>query len=382
MKNIAIFCDGTWQNLGQRFPTNVTRLARAVLPTDTEQDAKREQVVYYDDGVGVGQGVLDDAQRLIGGAFGEGLDYKIGRAYEFLCLNYAPGDRVFVFGFSRGAYTARSLVGLLRRVWILKRENVGLLDTAIGIYRNHSADAVETILFRRSNCHDCEPFRAPREANPLTVAQAHVEADIGAVQYVGVWDTVGSLGVPTTLPFAKHLNDKYRFHDESLSRFVLSARHAVAIDERRETFVPALWDNIAKLNANASAAELQYDERPYLQAWFPGHHSSVGGGEDDGGVSIPPLLWIANGAQRAGLAFDPDLLAIYDHAADAAADFPKVPRSIGDFIKELPGLSPRLGPDLAEDVSDAAVQRWTRRPDYRPEPIERWAAEIERRGNV
>ena len=116
MKSIAIFCDGTWQNISQRFPTNVTRLARAVAPKgkDPHTGEPIPQIVFYDDGVGVGQGVAENFTKFVGGAIGKGLDRKIAEAYEFLCLNFEPGDRIYIFGFSRGAYTARSLAGLLR----------------------------------------------------------------------------------------------------------------------------------------------------------------------------------------------------------------------------------------------------------------------------
>src|SRR5882757_2441986 len=98
MKNIAIFCDGTWQNVSQSVPTNVARLARSVAATSvsTPETPACEQVTYYNDGVGVGEGVLNAATRIIGGGLGEGLDEKIMHAYEFLCLNYAPEDRIFI----------------------------------------------------------------------------------------------------------------------------------------------------------------------------------------------------------------------------------------------------------------------------------------------
>ncbi len=374
MKNIAIFCDGTWQNLDQRYPTNVTRLARAVTPFSRIDGRDTVQVVYYDDGVGVGNGVLDRAQRLLGGAFGAGLDNKIARAYEFLCLNYCPGDRIFIFGFSRGAYTARSLGGLLRRTWILKRQNIGLINQAIDIYRNHSKDAVETAVFRRNNCYDAELFLQPREADPKRATPADTAGKTEAsVQYLGVWDTVGSLGVPDNLPFADAFNDKYRFHDESLSSFVVSARHAVAIDERRASFTPCLWDNIADLNANAGITDATSADRPYRQIWFPGHHGSVGGGEDDGGISILPLLWIAEGAVAAGLAFDDDLMAIYRDAADAVAPFPATHRSIGDIVLAAGSQKDRVGPLTQEEIADAAVHRWRGLATYRPEPLQHWA---------
>ncbi len=380
MKNIAIFCDGTWQNLSQRFPTNVTRLARAVAPRKPARGDEPEttQVIFYDDGVGVGEGVANEATRLIGGALGKGLDRKICEAYEFLCLNYCLGDGVFIFGFSRGAYTARSLAGLLRKCWILRRENIGSVEEAVRIYRDHSKDAIETQLFKRNMCYSADAFTAIRSPDPKDAGKAAAarENDWGCIRYVGVWDTVGALGVPHGLPFADAFNDRYRFHDTNLSRFVLSARHAVAIDERRATFPPTLWTNVDGLNINAGAANIPYDKRPYQQSWYPGRHSAIGGGEEDHGVSIPPLLWIAEGARAAGLAFDDSLMAVYANSANASAPFADQVRSVADFLITITGEEDRKGPENFLEISDAARTRWRSLKDYRPKPIARFADQL------
>jgi uncharacterized protein (DUF2235 family) len=375
MKNIAIFCDGTWQELSQNVPTNVARLARSVAPQTTAVAGSTpcEQIVYYDNGVGVGAGVLDGATKLIGGGLGAGLDDKILHAYEFLCLNYAPGDRIYIFGFSRGAYTARSLAGMLRKCWIVKRENTGETDRALELYRNTALDAPEVTKFKQQFCHPAEPFVAQRGADPVATSKK-LNVDVenwGNIQYVGVWDTVGSLGIPTSLPFAAVVDDKYRFHDTSLSRFVLSARHAVSIDERRSTFAPTLWDNVDTLNTNASAANLPYSSRPYQQVWFPGRHSGVGGGESDGGLSISPLLWIAEGATAAGLEFNPAVLHI-PPAADCCAAFVQVKNSIGSLVIDAIGEGDRVGPAALYEISDAARTRWTKLSDYRPVPLSKF----------
>jgi uncharacterized protein (DUF2235 family) len=311
VKNIALFCDGTWQHLDQPFPTNVANLARAVTPAAADGSA---QVVYYDDGVGVSSGVLDAATHLMGGALGKGLDYKITRAYEFLALNFEPGDRVFIFGFSRGAYTARSLAGLIRWTGFLKRENAGHSFEAMALYRTRpAADApkadedafqAKAKAFRQAYSQHVEPFVGAKAYQPNDPASLTPDDDCGWLQYVGVWDTVGSMGVPTNIVFAPVLNAQYRFYDTNLSRFVRSARHAVSIDERRKTFAPTLWDNIDVLNTNAKADGLAYGARPYQQQWFPGLHGGVGGGSADGGLSLAAMLWVAEGAARAGLSLD------------------------------------------------------------------------------
>ena len=188
MKRLALFCDGTWSDLGARHPTNVARLARWVLP----MGGGAPQIVGYESGVGVPTGVsalADGLVRLWGGALGRGLDAKIEAAYRFLCLNHAPGDEVFVFGFSRGAYTARSLCGLLRACGLLPREQLHRTSDALVAYRRGERWKTDSV----------------------------------AIRYLGLWDTVGSLGVPGGLT-----PRRYRFHDTEVSPLVRSLRHAVA----------------------------------------------------------------------------------------------------------------------------------------------------------
>jgi uncharacterized protein (DUF2235 family) len=379
MKNIAIFCDGTWQDLNQNIPTNVARLARSVAAqtTATAATPEIEQFVYYDSGVGVGQGVLDDATRLIGGSLGKGLDDKIMNAYNFLCLNFSPCDRIFIFGFSRGAYTARSLSGMLRRCWIVKRENVSEADQALDLYRNSQPDSPEVLKFKQEFCHPADAFVGERGADPVATAKKlNTDPQFwGHIQYVGVWDTVGSLGIPQALPFSSVVDDKYRFHDTSLSRFVLSARHAVSIDERRSTFAPTLWNNIDALNANAGAANLLYKSRPYQQIWFPGRHSGVGGGDDDGGLSILPLLWIAEGATAAGLEFNQEALHL-PPVGNCCAPFIPLKQTIASLVIEAAGMSDRGGPQNFDEISEAARTRWSKVADYRPAPLSKFRDQL------
>ena len=375
MKNIAIFCDGTWQDLGQNIPTNVARLARAVSSQTTAAAGAtpHDQFVYYDSGVGVGEGVLNDVTRVIGGGLGKGLDEKILHAYQFLCLNFMPCDRIFIFGFSRGAYTARSLAGMLRKCWIVRREYANETDRALDLYRNSELNSPEVMKFKQEFCHPAEAFVGERGADAVVTARK-LNMDVehwGHVQYVGVWDTVGSLGIPRSLPFASLVDDKYRFHDTSLSRFVLSARHAVSIDEKRSTFSPTLWDNIDTLNINAFAGNLPYEKRPYQQVWFPGRHTGVGGGDDDGGLSIVPLLWIAEGATAAGLEFNPAALTL-PPAADCCAPFTELKRSIGSLVIAAVGEGDRNGPASPAEISEAARTRWAKVPDYRPSPLSKF----------
>ena len=383
MKHIAIFCDGTWQTLSQAAPTNVAKLARAVRPFRPAEGTRPEidQVVFYDNGVGVGEGVMNRTTQLVGGAFGAGLNHKIVEAYQFLCLNFEPGDRIFIFGFSRGAYTARSLAGLLRRVWILRREYASKVEDAVALYRNApppDAPAAEQqkaaqaqIAFNAAYGHAVTAFTDPRPYDPADPASLQAPDPVGCawIQYVGVWDTVGSMGIPSALPFAPDFNKKYRWHDTHLSRFVRSARHAVAIDERRDTFAPTLWDNIAGLNDNAGAGALPYPSRPYQQQWFPGVHGSVGGGSGDAGLSATAMLWIATGAARAGLALDLAQIDTSARACAPAAPFDKAGGGIADALMKAIGKKDRAGPTAFDEVSTSARMRWDGVANYRPNTL-------------
>ena len=250
MKRIIIACDGTWNRLDAEHPTNVAKLARAVLPVAPDGAA---QVTCHLDGVGSGRGtgwLARATDRALGGLLGLGLLANIADAYRFLVFAYAPGDEIYLFGFSRGAFTARSLAGLIRNCGILERAHAGAIPEALALYRARSA---ETGPDSDAAC----AFRA-RHAAHVTTGGAEIgwRAARGlpagtplGLAYLGVWDTVGALGVPGHLRLAALANRGLAFHDTALSRGVRAARHAVAIDERRRTFPPTLWDNLAVLNA-------------------------------------------------------------------------------------------------------------------------------------
>ncbi len=383
MRNIAIFCDGTWQKIGQGNPTNVVKLARAVR---LRAEDGQPQLTFYDNGVGVGEGVMNRATRWIGGAFGAGLDHKILEAYLFLTLNYMPGDRIFIFGFSRGAYTARSLGGLLRRVWILRREHADKVEEAVRIYREapgrdapdavRDAAAQRQIQFNQAYGHRVDAFTESHAYDPADPASLNAPApqDCAWIQYVGVWDTVGSMGVPSKLPFAPDFNKRHRWYDTDLSRFVRSARHAVAIDEERETFAPTLWSNIAGLNDNAQAGALPYEARPYQQRWFPGGHGSVGGGDSDEGLANAALLWVAEGAARAGLSLDLGQLQAFEAGCDPLCDLPRRKGGVLDAM----GKAPRTGLAALDEISLSARRRWKGRGDWRPKPLGAHGADLDR----
>jgi hypothetical protein len=277
-KRLVICCDGTWNRPDSDHVTNIEKIARTVA-TDLGRTGGVQQLVLYLAGVGAGSYLVD---RLLGGAFGFGLFANIRSAYRFLALNYEPGDEIFVFGFSRGAYTARSLVGMIGRVGLLTRDALvaDKLPEAVARYQRRSpADGSfgeSDAEFRRDHCHPETP-----------------------VHLLGVFDTVGALGVPGAI------RTRHQFHDVNLSKVVLCARQALAIDERRIKFEPCLWeaDEDTRRDDEASGR--------VSQVWFEGAHSDVGGGYPETGLSDTALLWMVTEANRHGLVFDTRLLTVY-----------------------------------------------------------------------
>jgi len=238
MKRIAIFIDGTWNRPDAEHPTNVLRLSRCVKHYD--RAAGQQQLVIYSPGVGCGRGNNALARRMdrsLGGALGWGLLDIIEDTYRNLVFAYEPGDEVFVFGFSRGAFAARSLVGLIRSSGIPPRSHLARIPEAMQRYVSRLPD---------THPDDPSSFEFREGFAPLTATSGleykwrRDRGDDQAIRllipYLGVWDTVGALGLPVVIPGAARFNQKYEFHDTNLTSSVLSARHAIAIDERQNVF--------------------------------------------------------------------------------------------------------------------------------------------------
>jgi uncharacterized protein (DUF2235 family) len=357
-KRIVLFCDGTWQSLGADKRTNVAQAAMAV----DRMDAKGvHQVTYYDDGVGAtDQGLT----RFLVGATGRGLDNRILSAYRFLTLNYEHGDEIYLFGFSRGAYTVRSLTGLIRTCGILRREFAYREREAMSLYRRRitidengqpvevkDRDFKEAVEFR-------ETYSRAWPASAPTTNPNDPRAGL-TVRYVGVWDTVGSLGVPEIW----YSRRKHAFHDLRLGHWVQSARHAVALDEKRKAFEAALWSNVGQ-----GAEEGRHPHAQ--QVWFAGDHGGVGGGDAREGLSNIPLLWLIEGAAAQGLSFKSTILERFRLAMDPI--IPEVRRfNLSGLPTYLRGAQWRIGPSDLSEVHPSALKRWAASAKYRPEPLKR-----------
>lgn len=275
-RNLVVCTDGTWNRPDQRdrdrvVPSNVVKVARALSGRTL---TGTEQYVYYDTGVGTG-GRWD---RLKGGAFGVGLLENVKQAYSAIGSGFRPEDKLFLFGFSRGAYTARSLGGLIGLCGIpdpAKGDVSAAVDSAVRIYRARPGEA------RSSDA----------SGHAERFSHANEGSIVHDIHFIGVWDTVGALGVPL-----KHLSfigaHRHAFHDVSLGAHVTYAYHALAIDERRKPFRPSLW---SATNVRAG--------QTVQQVWFPGVHSNIGGGYVDAGLSDRSFLWMCANAKNAGLGF-------------------------------------------------------------------------------
>jgi hypothetical protein len=255
MKHLIICLDGTWSNANSAAPpTNIAILANII---DPKPEGGPEQRIYYDAGVGTG-GFLD---RIAGGVFGKGLSANVLAAYRFLSQFYAPGDNIYVFGYSRGAFTARSLCGFLSASGLLTEDmcNEANLEFAWNYYRT--------------------PPKARFPADRARLRRITHDPD-ARVRFLGVFDTVGALGIPASR--MRGIGRRaFQFHDTDVSSIVDHSCHALAIDEHRTEFEAAVW---------TEPRHRKY--RTVEQAWFPGSHANVGGGCDDNGLSDLALEWM------------------------------------------------------------------------------------------
>lgn len=276
MKHLIVCCDGTWNNPDQEdngvpAPTNVFKLHNALA----EETRGERQLKYYHPGVGAEGGLIDS---MVGGAFGAGISRHICNAYHWLARNYQSGDAIYLFGFSRGAFTARSLGGFL---------GLGLLDLS-GVNSREGWQRVHTAY---------EKGYRVKGSNRTDWAEEHWSFFHGEkpapIRFIGVWDTVGALGIPDDLEVLNLFDDrdKWQFHNTELGEHVQTARHAMAIDEIRSSFSITRWSRFNTAETDAR------------EVWFPGVHADVGGGYADCDLSDGALLWMILEAQQAGLKF-------------------------------------------------------------------------------
>lgn len=336
-KHIIYCADGTWNNPDQdkdedhsSDPTNVYKLfaclegeasVESLRAADEQEKSLSEngvvlQVAKYIHGVGDSRNPI---KKVIGGAFGAGVISRVVRGYTFISRNYEPGDDIHIVGFSRGAYTARALGGLIASQGLLVKALTADKETA---YRKGS----EAWYRYRKSSLSSKPSALAHLAEVASNLPAFLSSNalrdqdlipVGRIASIAVWDTVGAMGVPE-FALDRRRVDAFQFADTRLSKKVANGFHAVALDEERHDFMPTLWEEADNVT----------------QVLFPGAHSDVGGGypttNRESGLSDGALLWMMERLSETGVRFAvPSPIAIHpDPAGTAHKPWKHVPFNI------------------------------------------------------
>jgi len=373
-RNIIICSDGTGNTAIKGRGTNVFRIFESVDLHGWRSDpALPQQIVFYDDGVGT-QGFKP--LRLLGGAFGWGLSRNVKQLYTALARVYDPGDRIYLFGFSRGAFTARTLAGLIAECGVVCRHKCDTkekLDAAVNrayeLHRELYPKSLTSVLSGRRRKASA-PQSASEAGNVTPAHRTQAMADFHAtyaveqkdalavgngmaVEFIGVWDTVDAVGLPfkEASEFWNRYIYCFKFPDYKLDARVRRAAHALAIDDERLTFHPLLWNE-----KDEKTARIQ-------QVWFAGVHSNVGGGYPKQGMSLAALDWMMAQAEDAGLRFlksDRDYYRehanvndhLYNSRAGAGMYYRYKPRDIEKLCQQE-GVKPKLHVSAVERLAHA-----------------------------
>jgi uncharacterized protein (DUF2235 family) len=355
-KRLALFLDGTWNAVGDN--TNVWRLKSLCSPKSA--DGSTEQLAYYEIGV----------NGFLGGMVGKGLDKNITDAYEWLIDKYNPGDEIFIFGFSRGAYTARSLAGFIAKCGLLKP------GAPLGVKQLYER-------YRRVDDTTIWALFETQTASTLGVEeQWMLKYSMRApIKLIGVWDSVGALGIPAfSIPGISR--STLGFLHTGLRLSIENGFHALAIDEHRRDFSPTLWTVRKPNDKNAKVAAA----RPLSsveQRWFVGAHSNVGGGCKSDLLAQIPLRWVMKKASLHGLTFrndvDLDGDALKADISDSYQDFMdgvycRVSKRYYRPIREPP-LKKEDGThtNVNETIDGSVFDRWKYVAEYRPPNLMDWA---------
>ena len=339
-RNIVLLSDGTGNSAAKLNKTSVWELYQAL---DLGDD---DQLAIYDDGVGTsGFRPL----QLLGGAFGWGLSRNVRDLYEFLCRHYRPGDHIYIFGFSRGAFTARTLAGLIGRCGILdprkKVPRLRLFRLRYDDVQLNTEEGLRTgvaLAYRSYRRIYQAPFARlyrwlrdrflRKTPEPGEFRRDHALDEPVTIRFVGVWDTVDAVGLPVDelSTMIDRLFYPHRFPDQNLSAQVERACHAIAVDDERHTFHPVLW------NEGGTA-----DSQRITQVWFAGMHSDVGGGYPDDDLARVPLCWMISQvgfdeSRGDGLRFDPVRLQEIEQRAHSLGKMHDSRRGLGVYYRYNP----------------------------------------------
>lgn len=359
-KRIAMFLDGTWNTINDN--TNVWRLRALTAPVDT--DGVR-QLIYYDQGLGTEVG-----SKARGGMFGVGIDNKILQAYRWLIENFNNGDKIYIFGFSRGAYTARSLSGMISRCGILQPGGPLSIKQLYDRYK------------KALNVPSLESLKANPPSDPTLEEEWLIKySRFTTIQFLGVYDTVGSLGFPSSYSRFKL---QHGFLNTHLRAPNISAFHALAIDEHRKDFSPTLWTRTTPNDPSAPAPRPPRTLAETEQRWFAGAHGNIGGGYSDDILAQRPFAWMASKATGQGLVFKDDVKPFVTSrispVIDSYTDFLSGwYRLIADpFYREIDAApinkSDGIETTINETIDNSVFERWRNDRNYRPVNLAKWAA--------
>ena len=330
-RNIVLFSDGTGNSSGKLFKTNVWRVYQAVDLTDPKVPDEPRQFAFYDNGVGTSS---FKPLAVLGGALGVGLARNVRELYAFVCRTYRPGDRIYAFGFSRGAFTIRILTGLIMNQGLVRYDGdeSELARHAAGAYRAYRRERFKVTgglvgplravrdaiidawdrLRRRPRYRDVERIGKPGSSPPLEI------------EFLGLWDTVDAYGLP--IDEVTRAVDWFiwplTMRDLNLNPRVKRARHALSLDDERNTFHPRLWNEkpdprdpaVGVPGGNRDTTHI--DQERISQVWFAGVHSNVGGGYPDDSLSHVSLDWIMTEAKKYGLRFSQNIWDAFRALAD------------------------------------------------------------------
>lgn len=356
VKRIALFLDGTWNNVNDN--TNVWRLKSLCTQSP-------EQAVYYSAGVGT-----DRSEHLTGGLFGIGINEEVTNAYQWLVEHYETDAKIFIFGFSRGAFTARSLAGLVSKCGLLKP---GSPVSVKQLYARYGQTTMKTV---RELAHVALTELSQEEQWIVEYSRAV------PIFFQGVWDTVGSLGMP--IPLMPNVSrEDFAFLETDLRISYKHAYHALAIDEHRKAFAPTLW-NKRTLKQGESYPPRPMDE--VEQRWFVGAHANVGGGYADDLLAQIPLQWLMKKAEAHGLEFKDTVVIdgnentcqIHDSLAEMAHGFYEF-LTLGEHFYRTIGAPPFDSSDavvttINETIDATVFDRWRSDNAYRPKNLQEWAS--------
>jgi uncharacterized protein (DUF2235 family) len=342
MKKLIVCSDGTWQKVTSPYPTNVMKITQAIK-------CAPDNLVFYGEGIGTGNWI----DRIAGGLFGIGIDKNIQDAYRFLCLNYAPGDQIYLFGFSRGAYTVRSLVGLIRSIGMLPRQGVRKIPQAYKIYQDAKGKYVDKNESIRESVKVRELDKVADFRQQMISEFGGDYQELVEITLLSCWDTVGALGIPQIawLPtfIDRFFNKKYQFHNTKLSSTIRYVLHAVSIDENRKVF----------LQTPMKPAQ----EGQLTEVWFPGGHGCIGGGtRSNSPLSNAALLWTIEEVEKLNLGLTFDRYKIEDgFGTDVTIDInAELKRALFKNLRVIP----------PEAVLDSSVfKRWKSCRWYRPKNL-------------